>query len=68
MPICWRLALRGIKMNTLILPETFNTKSPEEYKKTLEAFCMYVDKLGVDLVIQDLEEAQKVYTEQQNVN
>ena len=55
-------------MNTLIIPETFNTKSPEEYKKTLEAFCMYVDRLGIDLVIQDLEEAQQVYTAQQNVN
>lgn len=55
-------------MNTLILPENFSTKSPEEYKKTLEAFCMYVDKLGIDLVIQDLEEAQQIYTAQQNVN
>lgn len=55
-------------MNTLILPENFSTKSPEEYKKTLEAFCMYVDKLGIDVVILDLEEAQQVYTAQQNVN
>ena len=55
-------------MKTLVLPESFNTESPEEYQKTLEAFCMYVDKLGIDLVIQDLEEAQQVYTAQQNVN
>ena len=55
-------------MNTLILPENFSTKSPEEYKKTLEAFCMYVDKLGIDVVILDLEEAEQVYTKQQNVN
>ena len=55
-------------MNTLILPENHNALDPDVYKTTLEAFCMYVDKLGIDLVIQDLEEAQQVYTAQQNAN
>ena len=55
-------------MKTLVIPENYSTINHEDYKKTLEAFCMYVDKLGIDLVIQDLEEAQQVYTAQQNVN
>lgn len=55
-------------MNTLIIPENYNTINPEDYEKTLQSLCMYVDKLGIDLVIQDLEEAQQVYTAQQNVN
>lgn len=56
-------------MNTLILPDVdHNAIDHDIYKTTLEAFCMYVDRLGIDLVIQDLEEAQQVYTAQQNVN
>ena len=55
-------------MNTLIITENTNMEKSEAYFKTLEAFCMYVDKLGIDLVINDLEEAQKLYTEQQNTN
>ncbi len=55
-------------MNTLIIPESHDTVGFEDYYSTLQALCMYVDKLGIDLVIQDLEEAQQVYTAQQNVN
>lgn len=55
-------------MKTLVLPENFITRNPEDYEKTLQSLCMYVDKLGIDLVIQDLEEAQQVYTTQQNTN
>ena len=55
-------------MNILHLPENYKTIDIQDYKKTLEAFCMYVDKLGIDFVIDNLEEAQRIYTEQQNVN
>lgn len=55
-------------MKTLVIPENYSTINHEDYTKTLEALCMYVDKLGIDLIIQDLEEAQQVYTAQQNTN
>jgi hypothetical protein len=55
-------------MNTLIIPENFDNVGSEDYYQTLQALCMYVDKLGIDLVITDLEKAQQLYTEQQNTN
>jgi hypothetical protein len=55
-------------MNTLIIPESHDTVGSEDYHQTLQALCMYVDKLGIDLVITDLEKAQQLYIEQQNTN
>lgn len=55
-------------MKTLVIPENYSTINREDYIKTLEAFCMYVNKLGINVVILDLEEAEQIYTTQQNVN
>jgi hypothetical protein len=61
-------------MNTLIIPKEHSnysendTVGSEDYYSTLQALCMYVDKLGIDLVITDLEKAQQLYIEQQNTN
>ena len=62
-------------MKTLVIPENYSTipeshdtVGSEDYYSTLQALCMYVDKLGIDLVITDLEKAQQLYIEQQNTN
>lgn len=43
-------------MNTLILPENNNT---DKYSQMLKDLIYAVDKLGIDLVIKDLEKVQE---------
>jgi hypothetical protein len=55
-------------MKTLVLPEHYNAIDPNHYEETLKALCLYVDKLGIDLVIDDLEDIEKRYSEQKNAD
>lgn len=55
-------------MKTLVLPEHYNAIDPNHYEETLKALCLYVDKLGIDLVISDLEDIEKRYSEQKNAD
>ncbi len=55
-------------METLMIPEDNVIEKDEKYFDVLKGLCYAVDKFGIDMVITDLEEAQQVYTAQQNVN
>lgn len=55
-------------MKTLVLPEHYNAVDPNHYEETLKALCLYVSQLGIDLVINDLEDIEKRLSEQINAD
>jgi len=55
-------------MKTLVLPEHYNAIDPNHYEETLKAFCLYVDKLGIDLIINDLEAIENQFSKQKNAD